>query len=803
MWMLRAWLLLLLAAATARAAPATVAEARERVDALERLVGRAKSSDLDLIAAIEAVAGSCANLGPDADPKERERFLDDAAAALLKALRLERVDEKTNRNLRNEVQLAAARALRHLDPEEVPRILRVIERHILKDRPYDVDPSFYEAMLDPLVRINAKGTFEWLFEKVVNPDTDLDSRDQALAGLDALLRLPATGDQRCRAMNRILGIYQSYMFHVEDDILEIAGFRGTMMKYRFMEGAGPYWESMRPTVMRALRELSTDAATGHPALDDEGNELGTLERYQVWFAQNGDHRHPPWTDAAPEPRAREAVPYTRVPPPAWRSLGVPWMEAWLANRPVLDRALPAAPWRDELRAKTLPPLVNDALKDPVWHVRAAAAVTLGRIAAPGAAALLRQRIDRDPVEEVREAALLGLLLLADDGQRDFLRARAADPVENPRLRAYALLALGFLKDLEPLRTERTGDLGACSVRAMGLAGAPATELLDLLADKRADPMVRAEAGTALLEVKDASVLPQVIRVFKEPVKGTPVAATSAAIAAGLLSPDDAKAIRPFAREMGDTDEMFFGVRTLLAASFGRMGGARGAEALLEAYENLRSNSLRVAERGHFLLALAKTGAEPAKALLRTELEELDHDWDLGACALALALAGERTSLPTLRTLLSKGTDTYAPHGMMALALLGDHGGSAAIRDILKRRRGDAILTEGALALAILDGEKALPDLFALWDRARGPEHYDALAWAFRLAAAPDAVAPLKAMVEGKAGEPLQRAFALMALGRMADHAAPLHRLARDSNPYAPSPTLRDLVRWRDAAPLLD
>jgi hypothetical protein len=43
----------------------------------------------------------------------------------------------------------------------------------------------------------------------------------------------------------------------------------------------------------------------------------------------------------------------------------------------------------------------------------------------------------------------------------------------------------------------------------------------------------------------------------------------------------------------------------------------------------------------------------------------------------------------------------------------------------------------------------------------------------------------------------------MALGRMADPAAPLHRLARDSNPYGLSPTLLDLARWRDAAPLLD
>jgi hypothetical protein len=234
----------------------------------------------------------------------------------------------------------------------------------------------------------------------------------------------------------------------------------------------------------------------------------------------------------------------------------------------------------------------------------------------------------------------------------------------------------------------------------------------------------------------------------------------------------------------------------------RTGGARGAEALLEEYGSLRASSLRVAERGHFLLAIGRVGTGRAKDLLHAELLALDHDWDLGACALALALAGSRTSLPTLRGMLSVKGDLYAPHGMMALALLEDPGGSGAVREILRRRRADAVLAEGALALAILDGPKALPDLLALSERACRPEHLDALAWAFRLAAAPDAIAPLRAILEGK-GDPERRAFALMALGRMADPAAPLQRLARDSNPYAGSPTLLDLARWRDAAPLLD
>ncbi|MCK6460250.1 MAG: hypothetical protein L6Q95_10210, partial [Planctomycetes bacterium] len=334
----KALLALILLPAAARADAVPLADAAARVEELEQLLRRAKSTDKELALAVEAVGVALRDPDPDADPRELGRVRDKATDALLKALRLERVDRETKRNLRTPVQLAAARTLRHIDADRADDLMRVIERHLLGDRGYDVDPSFYDAVLDPLVRLRAKGTFEWVVEEVVNPDTADDARDQALAGLDALLRIPATGDQRRVAVNRILGIYQSYMFHVEDDFLEIAGYRGT--KYKGMQGAGPYWESMRPTVMRALRELSTDPRTGLPAFDiDTKGEIGTLERHQVWYAQNGLAGHAPWVDGEREPRRRADARYTRMPPPAWFALGAPWQHAWRTNRAVLDRPL--------------------------------------------------------------------------------------------------------------------------------------------------------------------------------------------------------------------------------------------------------------------------------------------------------------------------------------------------------------------------------------------------------------------------------------------------------------------------------
>ena len=335
-------LVLLLVAPGAFAAGSPWPTPDSRLEDLERLLGHAKSTDAELIAAIDAVALACADLAPDADARERKRFRDGAATALLKALRLEHVDEATKRNERNEVQLAAARALRHVDRDKAQDLMRVLEQHILKDRDYGVDPSFYDAVFDPLVRLQAKGTFEWLLDKAVNPDTATDSRNQAVAGIDALLRLPCTGEQRCAAVKRLLAIYQSYAYQVEDVSFDVAGFRSG--RTSFAQNAGAYWETVRPTVLRALRELSTDPRTGLPPLDlDTKGEIPTLGRHKVWFGQNKTLGHAPWIDAEPEPRARDAFPYTLPLSPSWLSLGVPWTASWRTNRGILDGAMTVAP----------------------------------------------------------------------------------------------------------------------------------------------------------------------------------------------------------------------------------------------------------------------------------------------------------------------------------------------------------------------------------------------------------------------------------------------------------------------------
>jgi len=99
------------------------------------------------------------------------------------------------------------------------------------------------------------------------------------------------------------------------------------------------------------------------------------------------------------------------------------------------------------------------------------------------------------------------------------------------------------------------------------------------------------------------------------------------------------------------------------------------------------------------------------------------------------------------------------------------------------------------------GVDALPDLRALWSRFDRPDHFDALAWAFVPAASPGAEAFLLDVLRDDDRGPLERAFALVALGRMADPAEDplLARFGRDFNPYANvAPTLRGLARYGDA-----
>ena len=811
--------LLVLPVAAQDAVP--LALAWERRAALETLLEKRKSTNDALVAAIADVEDAYRRL--EKAPAERNAFLEAAEDSLLEALRLKQVQRDSKVNDRHPVQMRAARALGHVRPRAAKAMRRALELRVFR-ADYEPYVTFYEAAFMTLVRLDPDGTIPWLLEKVMNAELEADAVNRTIAGFHAIRRARGVdGNRRRRAVKRILSLWQSFSYHVEFDYYDVASFRGVQKQYKRISSAGRYWILMKPVVMGALRSLGIDPRTGLPPFDlDTRQEIETVSRFKVWFGQNKRPGHAPWLPAAANvaPPPRDRVVYVRPAPPVWRKFGIPWTTWWRRNRVLAPRAArTTAPERpkalDDLREKTLPTLLAKALADPSPEVRAAAAMTSGKLATKGAAVLLRERLDRDAAEQVREAAMLGLLLLRDPALAAFLRSAAGAPDENPRVRAYAVLALGLLKDRDFLvalladesarSDEVRRDLQACAVRALAFCGSPedAETLAAWMRDPKRPGEVRGHAGTTLRAIGSSKQRDAILKALRPTRvrREEQIAQCAAAIAAraAVLS-DDGPGLKAIRTRLARSEGRFAGTRTRLALSLGAIGGRDAERILIKEYKSFRNQSTRYAERGHFLLALGLIRTGGAIEFLRGEFQELDHEFDAAACALALAMAGDRTSANAIRQRLHASSGEFVPHGMIALALLGEKTASHTFRNILERRGDAQARAEGGRALAMLLGGGARDDLLRLWERCGTAEELDHCADAFALTQSTDVVATLLTIYRGTAlRTPEERAFALIALGRLADPTRNelLAGFARDFHPYAGAPTLLLLARQKD------
>ncbi|MBN4049788.1 HEAT repeat domain-containing protein, partial [bacterium AH-315-M10] len=148
---------------------------------------------------------------------------------------------------------------------------------------------------------------------------------------------------------------------------------------------------------------------------------------------------------------------TQIPSGLTASSGSPpaWYGWWLFQQDRYHRTGHLLPSRQERpsgslarpydieRARAIGALVA-ALGDRKPDVRRAAVLALGKIARPKDAALKRiQALLGDPKKEVRRAATLALGLLNQPQAQKLLRGLLRASGTNRRLRAYALVGLGF------------------------------------------------------------------------------------------------------------------------------------------------------------------------------------------------------------------------------------------------------------------------------------------------------------------------------------------------------------------------
>jgi HEAT repeat protein len=413
-----------------------------------------------------------------------------------------------------------------------------------------------------------------------------------------------------------------------------------------------------------------------------------------------------------------------------------------------------------------------------------AVVGLGILGGPEAAAMLRdialdtpegRRLcdSSGPIDDLlRGLAALALGLTNQRENVAMLSALAAAPDASREIAASAVLALGLHRDAAPMA---------------------ASELVKLLEDPGLEREVRAQVPIALHRLPGTrGLLPKLAELLRSE-QVPPEVARSLVIALGNLAlPEEGEVVELLiTTAKRHTDSA---TRHLAKLALGRLferGGAPNDEAKLQRAKvqewlivELRDPERR-ANRPFAAIALGLIGrgdlatAPDGKVAALTQFsarklaETLDDERDpslRGSVAIALGLMEAKEASATLRAeLLLPDNPAVKSYFATALALLGDRESIPRLRELLQDRSlQPAVRIDIARALGMLgdrDFEKQLLDLLA---KAEDLPQSAAFAKALGLLGGRDAVEPLVDLARQQEIPEFRRAFAVVALGLLSE-----------------------------------
>jgi len=460
--------------------------------------------------------------------------------------------------------------------------------------------------------------------------------------------------------------------------------------------------------------------------------------------------------------------------------------------------------RRALREEVLLPVMLEALKDREKAVRGAAAIACGKFRARAAIPKLLEMTRRDRIREVRDAAVMGLMLMRDPDLRTRFQGFVLDADEERNVRGIAVLALGLLDDtrfLEELVARRGGrkipgsraardEVRKCAALALGVSAGPAgvVPLVRTTFDERADRGVRGFASAALGRLACPLAVPEVIAILDTPEFLKEARYGAAVAAGGLVGAEQRALVDLLARKAkGDRHD---GVRAMLLLSLGRIGGDRAATYLTGSVRNCEQRL-----RGFTYLALGLSGHPDAGPLLLETFGGLKSFDDRAPCAIALGLLDYKPAAPAIRKEVERGHPGFLPHGMIALGLLDDRGAIPLVRDALRENKSPAVRIEGATALALLRRTAAVPELVDLFRSSKSRHARGSIAAALGLVGTGRAVEPLLGIYRDRRRPGEERAVALAALGRIGDEARipVLSQYAVHLNPFVGSEAVSQIL----------
>jgi len=450
---------------------------------------------------------------------------------------------------------------------------------------------------------------------------------------------------------------------------------------------------------------------------------------------------------------------------------------------------------DARRTSALPALIFE-LEHPDARVRAAAAISVGRVGGEKAVAPLMEMLD-DPQQFVRERAILALGATGSEQAAETLLRIARTGTHKPRnggsrlspdARPLGILALGLSRrygvegHYDAAVAELIADAKRRDLKELGGAGllhgvlAPGPKVeaatVRIAQDQNAPDQVRARAIERLGALKGKAAM----KVLQRILAGSKLELRrSAAVALGDV---DHELVLPRLMTAYELEKEPL-TRGFLLLAIARRGGDKASRFLAEELEDgpaaLRpwaAIALGLSAREGDLIAL--------EAIRRAELPKAEQ----GAIWIALGLARDAESLPALKKALAKtGSPRARAHAATALALIGGERARHALLTREPEEGSPAVRVVLAQCLGVLGHDEDADVILAALRASKRPEHMGVLAVGIGFHGGSATLDGLESLLEEERIDPVVRATAVSAIGLLLDRRPGLEfpDLSRRSN----------------------
>ena len=439
-------------------------------------------------------------------------------------------------------------------------------------------------------------------------------------------------------------------------------------------------------------------------------------------------------------------------------------------------------WRANIR-KNLTPTMMTALNDRDEEVRTAAAVALGKWRVKDAIERLKKLRLADNVQQVREAALLGLVLMREPALHDYFKAIAKNMSARLRVRGFALLGLGLIGDQQsrdflfslldsrntrarsvlPKTLKKRRELLCAAVAGLTYEADSALgdALLKIAMDKRLPEEVRAYALAGLGKVRAKKQLPQLVKILKR--DRSEHMRRSAAIALGVLATKaDEDVLAALTRAVKHDKDRIVGHYSVI--SLGQLGGPQAFKALAQNYKRANKEA-----RGFYVLAFGLCKEQGGAVILKKVLDRSSDAKDRAAAGLALGLFEDKQHIPALRKAFDQAKDWMLMQTtMLSLGILDDKSSADAIKNVLLTKKQVGVRTSAALSYALLRQWSAIPLFTQMLRTTKSIVTLGAIAQVTGFLSSEKAATPLIDLFKDKHLQRQARAFALVAIGALGD-----------------------------------